>query len=194
MKKEKVLLHACCAICAGHPILKLKEDGFEPVAYFFNPNIYPDTEYQRRQYAMEKLCKELDCKLIIDNTKRQFYSEIMTGYENHTEGSERCTRCFELRLLQSAFKARELGLKKYTTTLSSSPHKKFEVIQKVGLFFAKYFDIKFLDYNFKKQDGFLKTVKIADSLGLYKQNYCGCENSMQRLTQEQKQIIMGLKN
>ena len=88
----------------------------------------------------------------------------MKGYEDYTEGSERCTRCFELRLLKSAFKARELGFKNFTTTLSSSPHKKFEVIEKVGLFFAKYFDIKFLDYNFKKQDGFLKTIKIANSL------------------------------
>lgn len=179
--REKILLHACCAICAGHPIKLLQEQGYEPIAYFFNPNIYPSAEYQKRQEAMETLCNHFDCELITDNTKCEFYDEIMVGYENYTEGSERCTRCFELRLLKTAFKAQELGINKFTTTLTSSPHKKFETVQKVGKFFESYFHIDFMDYNFKKQDGFLKTIRIADTLGLYRQNYCGCKNSMQRI-------------
>src|SRR5574344_1324363 len=156
--KETVLLHACCAICAGHPIKLLKEQGFEPIAYFFNPNIYPSKEYFRRQDSMEKLCKKLDCELITEFGKQKLYNEIMVGYEHHTEGSERCTRCMELRLLQTAFKAKELGIKHFTTTLTTSPNKKYETVRSIGEHFEQYFPMDFMDYNFKKQDGFLKTM------------------------------------
>lgn len=180
---NKVLLHTCCAICSGHPIKHLRGLGYEPVAYFFNPNVYPQVEYQKRLLAQQKLCESLNCELIVENYEPDFYNEIMQGYENHQEGSERCRRCFELRLLKTVQKAKELGIRHYTTSISISPHKDFNVIQGIGKFFSEYFDTNFMDLDFKKQEGFLKTNQISKELGLYRQNYCGCEVSMKRLSE-----------
>lgn len=177
---RKILIHACCAICSGHPIKQLKDLGYEPIAYFFNPNVFPEAEYQKRLEAQKRLCKALNCELIIEDYAPGFYNEIMQGYENHIEGSERCKRCFELRLLKTAQKAKELGIEHYTTSISISPHKNFNIIKEVGKFFSEYFDINFMDIDFKKQDGFLKTNKISNELGLHRQNYCGCEMSLKK--------------
>lgn len=188
-KSNKILIHTCCAVCSGHPIKLLREIGYEPVAYFFNPNIYPQREYFNRLEAQKKLCEALKCELIVDNYVPEFYQEIMQGFENHTEGSERCKRCFELRLLKSAQKAKELGIKHFTTSISISPHKNFEVVKNVGKFFSEYFDINFMDLDFKKQEGFLKTTLIAKSMNLYRQDYCGCQMSMKRLNKKQEEVI-----
>lgn len=184
MKKgnnKTVLLHSCCAVCSGYSIEHLRELGYEPVSYFFNPNVYPSEEYSKRLESQKKLCKALNCELIVEDYTSDIYNEIMLGYENYEEGSERCKRCFELRLLKTIQKAQELGINKYTTSLSISPHKNFSVIKEIGEFFSNYFAIDFLPVDFKKQDGFLKSSMIAKGLNLYKQNYCGCEVSMKRL-------------
>lgn len=183
-KSNKILLHTCCAICSGYPIKHLRELGYEPIAYFFNPNVYPDTEYQKRLEAIKKLCESLGCELIVEEHTSDLFNEIMHGYENHAEGSERCKRCFELRLLKTIQKAKELGIKNYTTSISISPHKNFNVIKEVGKFFSEYFDINFMDLDFKKQEGFLKTNQISNELGLYRQHYCGCEVSMKRSAEQ----------
>lgn len=183
-KNKKILLHACCAICSGHPIKQLRDLGYEPVSYFFNPNIYPDTEFQKRLEAHKKLCEELNCELIVENYNPAIYYEVMEGFENYGEGSIRCKRCFELRLLKTVQKAKELGIDNFTTTLPISPHKNFKLISEIGKFFEGYFKINFLAVNFKKQDGFLKSNKLAKELNLYRQNYCGCKNSMERVMGE----------
>lgn len=189
---NKVLLHTCCAICSGYPIEYLKAMGFEPIAYFFNPNIYPDIEYYKRLEAQQKLCKALRCELIIENYEPELYQEVMAGFENYSEGSERCKRCFEIRLLKTVQKAKRLEIKNFTTSISISPHKNFNVIKEVGGFFSGYFDIKFMDIDFKKQDGFLKSNLISKSLGLYRQNYCGCEVSMKRLSEKTNEVKHGM--
>ena len=177
---KKILVHACCAICSGQPIKYLRELGYEPIVYFFNPNIYPELEYLKRLDAQKKLCKDLGCELIIETYATELYKEVMTGYENHSEGSERCKRCFELRLLKTVQKAKELKIDYYTTSISISPHKNFSVIKEIGKFFSDYYNIQFLDVDFRKKDGVLKTNKIADSLKLYRQGYCGCQASLKR--------------
>lgn len=177
---KKVLIHSCCAICSGQPINHLRELGYEPLVYFFNPNIYPELEYQKRLDAQKKLCKDLDCELIVENYIPELYNEVMVGYENHNEGSERCKKCFELRLLRTVQKAKELEIKYYTTSISISPHKNFSVIKEIGKIFSDYFNIQFLDIDFRKKDGLLKTNKIANSLKLYRQNYCGCQVSLKQ--------------
>lgn len=186
---KKVLIHTCCAICSGHPIKLLRELGYEPVAYFFNPNIQPETEYKMRLEAQKKLCETLNCELIIDPYVLEFFEEVMSGFENHEEGSERCKRCFELRLLKSAQKAKELGIENFTTSISISPHKNFNVIKEVGEFISEYFSVNFMDFDFKKREGFLKTNAIAKELNLHRQNYCGCSVSMKRFTKKEKEAI-----
>lgn len=232
MKENNILIHTCCAICSGYPIKYLRELGYVPIAYFFNPNIYPDAEYQKRLEAQKILCKALDCELIVEDyvpdsylqsiddlitphpnptsrkrysivpsaesqgargfcdnssntltvSRYEFYNKEMAGFENYPEGSERCRKCFEIRLLKTAQKAKELKIGNFTTTLSISPHKDFNVIQEIGKSLADCYKIDFADINFKKQDGFVKTNKIAQELNLYRQNYCGCriDAKMQR--------------
>ena len=193
---NKILLHACCAICSGYPIQHLRELGYEPIAYFFNPNVYPDVEYQKRLLAQQELCESLNCELIIENYDPNLYKTVMAGFENYAEGSERCKRCFELRLLKTVQKARELGINNYTTSISISPHKNFDVIQGVGKFFSEFFDINFMDLDINKQEGFLKTNKISKDLGLYRQHYCGCENSLRGLSEQKNKVkkIKGTEN
>lgn len=186
---KKILLHSCCAICSGYAIKHLRELGYEPISYFYNPNIYPSVEYDKRLEAHKRLCDALSCELVVEDYEPNLYNEAMVGYENHTEGSERCTRCFELRLLKTVQKAKELEISKYTTTISISPHKNFAVLKQVGESFSQYYDVEFLAVDFKKQDGFLQSNMIAKSLDLYRQNYCGCEMSMQR---NKEQVANGL--
>jgi predicted adenine nucleotide alpha hydrolase (AANH) superfamily ATPase len=186
----KVLLHSCCAICSGYSIKHLRELGLEPVSYFYNPNIYPSAEYEKRLEAHKRLCDALDCELIVGDYTPDLYNEAMVGYENHAEGSERCTKCFELRLLKTVQKANELKINKYTTSISISPHKNFDILKEVAKSFSEHYDVEFLPIDFKKQDGFLQSNLIAKSLDLYRQNYCGCQNSMQNVTGK-VQIING---
>lgn len=181
-ENKKVLLHSCCAICSGHPIQLLKEQGYEPVVYFCNPNIYPESEYLKRLEAQRKLCESLDCELIVSEYMPELYSDIMKGFEDYPEGSKRCKRCFELRLLKTVQKAKDLGINSYSTSIAISPKKDLEVVNQVGKFFSHYFKIDFVDLDYRKKDGVLKTNKIANELDLYRQNYCGCEVSMQRLS------------
>lgn len=172
--KEKVLLHTCCAICSGHPITLLKESGYEPIAYFFNPNIQPEEEFEKRLESQKKLCENLDCELIIENYEPKMYEIAAFGLEDEPEKGKRCEKCFELRLVQTAKKAKELGVENFATSITISPHKNFELISKIGKKICEKYDINYIDIDFKKQDGFLKTNKIAKELDLYRQNYCGC--------------------
>ena len=176
-KQNKVLVHCCCAVCAGYPLEMLKED-YEPVAYFYNPNLYPESEFEKRADAIKTLCEFNNTELIIADYENNFYEKEMVDFKEYKEGSVRCHKCFEIRLRKTCEKALELGIKDFTTTLSVSPHKNFETIKQIGDALAEEYNLNFLDFNFKKKDGFLKTMKIAKDLNIYRQNYCGCRNSL----------------
>lgn len=169
-----VLLHACCAICSGYPIQLLKELGYDVEVYFCNDNFDTVEEYERRLNAQKTLCEYLKTKLIIEPYRPEIYYNYVKGLENESEGGKRCLKCFELRLKQTAKKAKELGFEYITTSMIISPHKNFKSLCLVGNEVAKEFDIEFLAIDFKKQDGFLKTNKLSKELELYRQNYCGC--------------------
>ncbi len=171
---NKVLLHACCAICSGEPIKHLRELGYEPVVYFCNNNFDTQEEYNRRLNAEKQLCSYLGAELIIEEYRPEVYHEYIKGLENEPEGGKRCTKCFELRLIESAKKAKELNINSFTTSMIISPHKNFKKLSKIGAEVGKEFDIEFLAIDFKKKDGFLKTNKLSKEIGLYRQNYCGC--------------------
>lgn len=177
-QNNKILLHACCAICSAYPIKLLQEIGYEVIVYFFNPNIYPEAEYLNRLEAQEQLCKNLDCELIVEEYEPKMFEIVSFGLEDEPEKGKRCTKCFELRLSQSAKKAKELGVENLTTSIVISPHKNFELISKLGKTLSEKYGINYLDIDFKKKDGFLKSNTIAKELGLYRQNYCGCQFSI----------------
>ena len=182
-EEKKILLHACCGICSGYPIQLLKELGYNPVVYFNNHNIDTKDEFDRRLEAQEKICKSFDCELIVENYSPCEYISVVGGLEEEPEGGKRCLVCFKLRLLKSAYKAQELGISYFTTSIVISPHKNFKTISKIGNDIAYFVDgVEYLDIDFKKKDGFLKTNKIAKELDLYRQNYCGCKFAKSHLT------------
>lgn len=176
--KNKILIHACCGVCFSYPLILLREMGYEPVVYFFNPNIYPENEFERRYLELEKYCKVNHVELIKENYNHNEFLEIAKGLENAPEKGERCKKCFYLRLNKTVKLAKKLGINKVTTTLTVSPHKISKDIFEMGKMACENNNIEFLEFDFKKQDGFKKTSKIAYDFGMYRQNYCGCEFSL----------------
>ena len=177
-KKDKIVLHTCCAICSGYPVSYLQDAGYQVIAYFYNPNIYPSEEYMKRLEAERTLCRHFGCELYeADYIPDEFY-EAARGFENEPERGKRCDRCFELRLKKTAEFALEHGIKNFTTSIVISPHKNFQKLSEIGLKIASETNLNFLSIDFKKKDGFLKTNKISRELALYRQNYCGCKFSL----------------
>ena len=170
-----ILLHSCCAICSGYPIMLLSELGYRPIVYFCNPNLDSYDEYNRRLEAQKKLCNNYGVELIIDNYNHDEYLTYIKGLEGELEKGCRCDKCIELRLRKTALKANELDIKEFTTSLTISPHKNFAKIHSLGENIAKEYGLNYPSFDFKKKDGFLKTNKISKELNLYRQNYCGCE-------------------
>lgn len=175
---SKILLHACCGICSAYPVSFLKDAGYEVVVYFYNPNIYPDVEYQKRLEAEKILCENSGVELIVEEYNQEEFFDYVKGFETEPEKGLRCDKCFELRLTKTANKAKELGIENFTTSIVISPHKNFQKLSTIGEEIASKTGLNFLAIDFKKKDGFLKTNKIANSLSLYRQNYCGCKFSM----------------
>ena len=167
---KKILLHACCAICSGYPISLLKEMGYSPVVYFYNPNLDTKEEFERRLEAQKRLCEHFGVELVVEDYDHEEYLNYIKGLEAEPERGSRCDKCIELRLIKTAEKAKELKIEEFTTSLVISPHKNFQKISAIGAGLGNY-----LAVDFKKKDGFLKTNQISRELGLYRQNYCGCE-------------------
>lgn len=175
---KKILLHACCGICSGYPISLLQDMGYCVVVYFYNPNIFPDEEYQKRLDAEKTLCSHFGCELIEGVYETEVYYDYVKGLENEPEKGARCDKCFELRLTKAAQKTQELGIKEFTTSMVISPHKNYEKLSEIGLKIAHELNLNYLPLNFRKNDGFLKTNQISKSLNLYRQSYCGCKFAM----------------
>src|SRR5574344_177559 len=175
---KKILLHACCGICSGYPISLLKDIGYQVVVYFYNPNIYPKEEYQRRFMAEQTLCSHFGCELIEGEYIPEDFYTAAKGFETEPERGKRCDKCFELRLRHAAIKAKELGIENITTSIVISPHKNYSKITEIGNRIAKEYGLNYVAIDFKKKDGFLKTNKISRELNLYRQNYCGCKFSL----------------
>ena len=176
--ENKILIHACCGICSGYPIALLKEMGYEPIVFFCNPNLDTKEEFERRLEAQKVVCMYHWVELIVEDYNHAMFLSTVKGLEKEPERGKRCDKCFELRLTETAKKAAELGISKFTTSLVISPHKNFEKILEIGSAAAgKYLPLEYVAINFKKKDGFLKTNKLSKELGIYRQNYCGCEFS-----------------
>jgi len=173
--ENKILIHACCGICSGYPIMFLKESGYTPVVYFCNPNLDTEEEFNRRLEAQKTICNYHQVELIVEKYDHGSFLDVAAGLENEPERGHRCDRCIELRLSEAAKKAQELGINKFTTSLVISPHKNFEKISQIGRRAAG--DLEYIAIDFKKKDGFLKTNKLSKELGIYRQSYCGCEFS-----------------
>lgn len=187
--KKKVVLHACCAICLGWPHKLLKELGYEAAVFYYNPNIFPVSEYERRRDEVVRFCKETNTELKILEDEAGVFYDYVRGLEAEKERGLRCERCFQLRLSKTAKFAKEIGADYFTTTLSVSPHKDFAQIKLSAQTAAREFDIPYLEMDFKKQNGFKITNEIARSYNFYRQNYCGCEFSVRKENAEKLEAI-----
>jgi len=174
-QKNKILIHACCGICSGYPISLLQDMGYQVVVYFYNPNIQPAEEYQKRLEGQKIICENFNCELIEGEYNPNDFYNAAVGLENEPEKGKRCDKCFELRLNNTAKKAKELNIENFTTSIVISPHKNFQKITEIGKRIADEAGLNYVDIDFKKQNGFLKTNQISKNLNIYRQNYCGCK-------------------
>jgi epoxyqueuosine reductase len=181
--KKTLLLHSCCAPCSTVAIERLNNE-FEITVYFYNPNIYPIEEYNKRKNEQinfinnYNLRNKMEIKFIDgDYNDKDFYKAIV-GYENEPEMGMRCERCIELRLETSAKLAININVEKFATTLSISPYKDTKSINEIGNKMANKYNISFLENNFKEDDGYKKSIEISKDYSIYRQKYCGCKYSI----------------
>jgi predicted adenine nucleotide alpha hydrolase (AANH) superfamily ATPase len=172
----KVVLHICCGVCAAGAAGVLLSEGHEVSGYFYNPNIYPRDEYDRRLDAARLVSQKLGFEIIEGLYDNAAWQHATAGQENEPEGGLRCTACFRVRLQMTLNQALESGADVFTSTLTISPHKSAVEINRIG---EKIGGETYLSRDFKKKDGFKRAIQAARKWGLYRQNYCGCIYSMQ---------------
>ena len=172
-----LLIHACCAPCSSY-VLEYLSNYFHIIVLYYNPNITSQDEYSYRLSEEERLINELPVKYPIklikgDYRPEEFFSAVK-GLEKEPEGGARCEVCFELRLREAARYCRELGADYFTTTLTISPLKNAEKINRIGENAAAEYGVSYLPSDFKKKNGYKRSIELSREYDLYRQNYCGC--------------------
>ena len=177
--RKKLLLHACCAPCSCGVIPQLSE--YDITLLFYNPNLDSIDEYNRRLDAMYAMVEYFKSKynyqlnlIAIPYNESEFLSAVV-GLENEPEGGNRCPKCIAVRLDFTGKFASDNGYDLFASTLSISPHKDFELINNIGSNISQKYNIPYLPSNFKKNNGFLNSIKLSKEMGIYRQNYCGCK-------------------
>ena len=181
--KPRLLLHSCCGPCSSYCIEALIKH-FDITVLWHNPNIQPKSEYDLRLTNQIKLIKEFEKQgkltlIEIPYDEQEFFSNIK-GLEQEKEGGKRCTECFKLRLEQSAKIAKEQNFDYFTTTLTVSPHKNAPLINEIGFNLAEKYGVKFLPSDFKKKNGYKRSIELSKQFDLYRQDYCGCVFSINK--------------
>lgn len=180
-----LLLHSCCAPCSSY-VLEYLSNYFRITVFYYNPNIYPEEEYRRRAKEQEVFISNLkskyDIKFIEGNYDSESFYAIAKGLENQKEGGERCTRCFELRLGEAAIVAKEGNYDYFTTTLSISPHKDAKRLNEIGDKLSKEYGKSYLYSDFKKKEGYKRSIELSKEYNLYRQDYCGCVFSKKEIS------------
>lgn len=170
--ERKILLHVCCGPCSTSSIERLLTEGWHPVLYFSNSNIDTLEEFEKRYSELLKVARMNNLEVIKDIYDHDAWHRAVAGYESEREGGARCTLCFAFNLERAHLKAQELGIPHFTTTLSVSRFKNSKTIFSIG---GKMEGFEKMD--FKKKDGFNRSIVLSKEMGLYRQNYCGCEYS-----------------
>lgn len=179
-----LLLHSCCAPCSSY-VLEYLSKYFQITVFYYNPNIYPPKEYQKRveeqkyfiqQFSerQESVSKFYPIEFVEGNFDSERFYRMAHGLELIPEGGERCFRCYELRLREAAEYAVKFAMDYFTTTLSISPQKNAEKLNEIGERVAKEYEISYLCSDFKKKNGYKRSVELSREYGMYRQDYCGC--------------------
>lgn len=188
----RLLLHSCCAPCSSYTLEYLSE-FFSITVFYFNPNISPEEEFEKRFNEQKRLIEAFPAKNRISLIKGEYnpeeFFEIAKGLENAKEGYERCFKCYRLRLEETAKKAKKMGFDFFCTTLSISPLKNSQKINEIGFETAKKYGINWLPSDFKKREGFKRSIELSREYDLYRQDFCGCiysKAASQKAKEEEK--------
>ena len=189
--KPTLLLQSCCGPCSSY-VLEVLSRHFLVSVIYYNPNIYPEDEYYKRLGEQKKIIENMptenEVKIFECGYDENEFLEFTKGLENEREGGARCTECFVLRLEKTARCAKENGFDFFTTTLSVSPHKNAQLLNEIGASLEEKYGVKYLFADFKKKEGYKRSIELSKQYGLYRQDYCGCRYSLlQRQTENKKQ-------
>ncbi len=189
-RRPKLLIHSCCAPCSSY-VLEYLSKYFEITIFYYNPNIYPEQEYIRRVEEQKQLIQAMPLFSQVhfqqgDYLPQQYYQAIK-GLEGEPEGGDRCFVCYELRLREAAGFAKEGGFDYFTTTLSISPHKNAEKLNEIGNKLATEFGVSYLPSDFKKKNGYKRSIELSKEYDLYRQDYCGCVFSLREQPEQEKE-------
>ena len=176
-----LLLHSCCAPCSSY-VMEYLSGYFRITVLYYNPNIFPEEEYWKRVEEQKRLIGEMDLKNPVSflegkYEKDKFY-KMAEGLESIPEGSVRCFACYQMRLEETALRAKEGGFDYFTTTLSISPMKNAQKLNEIGEMLGEKYGVAYLNSDFKKKDGYKRSVELSEKYHLYRQDYCGCEFSL----------------
>ena len=176
-EKPSLLLHSCCAPCSSY-VLEYLAPYFRICDFFFNPNISPKKEYEDRKEELVRLISEMglsaEVTFLEGTYKPEDFFAMAKGLEDLPEGGERCFKCYEMRLRESARIAKEQGTEYFATTLTISPLKNAQKLNEIGERLAEEYGVKYLPSDFKKKNGYKRSVELSAQYELYRQNYCGC--------------------
>ena len=175
--RPPLLLHSCCGPCSSY-VLEYLTRFFDVAVLYYNPNIQPEAEYQKRLYWQERLLAALPTptpvRLLPCDWDGPAFAAAARGLETEPEGGARCTACFALRLEETARRAAAEGFPWFGTTLTVSPHKDAARINAIGRALAETYGLRWLPSDFKKRDGYKRSIQLSAEYGLYRQDYCGC--------------------
>lgn len=178
-ERPRLLLQCCCGPCGSY-VLEYLCRFFDVTVLFYNPNIFPAGEYEKRLFWLGKVLEKQGGKIRFSDCayEPERFDEIAAGLENEPEGGARCTRCFKLRLRETARRAKAEGFDFFCTTLSVSPHKDAERINAIGFELERELGVRWLPSDFKKREGYKRSLELSEEYGLYRQDYCGCRFSV----------------
>lgn len=172
-----LLLQSCCGPCSSY-VLEYLTQYFDVTVLFYNPNIRPESEYEKRLETQKALLAAMPLsrpvKLVEPGWRGAEFEQAARGLENEPEGGARCTRCFVLRLEETAKQAAAGGYDFFGTTLTVSPHKDAERLNTIGAALGEKYGVRWLPSDFKKRNGYLRSIQLSKQYGLYRQEYCGC--------------------
>lgn len=172
-----ILIHSCCAPCSSY-VLEYMTQYFRITDFYYNPNIEPKKEYDKRVKELEKLLNKMELKnpvdFVVGDYDNEAYKEAVKFFEGEPEGGKRCSLCFHMRLSEAAKKARKLGIKYCTTTLTISPLKNVELINRIGKSVSQKYGVTWIPSEFRRKGGFQRSIELSRKYDLYRQNYCGC--------------------
>ena len=190
-KTPKLLLHCCCAPCSSY-VLEYLSEFFEITVFYYNPNISPYDEYLKRIDELKKLIEKMPLKNKVNFLEGKYNNDdfnlLVNGHENEEEGGSRFFKCYKMRLEETVKKAKELEFDYFTTTLSISPYKNANKLNEIGISLSEKYNINYLYADFKKKNGYKRSIELSNLYGLYRQDYCGCIYSYNNKLRK-KQII-----